>query len=245
MCDFSSQVPESEWSAEKGVQVVKRFLKKTKHAREAFWVALLNYSLSPLEGGMSPAEMLMGRRLRGRLPDFAVQPAAEVKKHMQKPRAGTSLPVLARGDTVRILDDSRWTVKAAIQDRVDPRSYVLRTEEGHTRRQNRQRIRKTDERFMLRDTEEEYEDNCLARDAGKPQPTEDYPPPSSVVQPGSTRESRDNHAEIMPAAENATSSTAVHHLTMMQAMAPEQAGNQANNQGAVDRCNDTGQRVRK
>lgn len=250
VCDFSHVIssprfPRANGLAEKGVQVVKRLLKKTKHAREAFWVALLNYRLSPQEGGMSPAEMLMGRRLRGRLPDFAVQPAAEVKKHVQKPRAGTSLPVLDRGDTVRILDDFGWTVKATVQDRIGPRSYVLRTEEGRTLRRNRQHIRRTDERFMLRDTEEEYEDNCLARDAGKPQPTEDYPPPSSVVQPGSTRESSDNHAEITPAAENATSSTAVHHPTMMQAMAPEQAGSQANHQGAVDRCNDTGQHVRK
>ncbi|KAL3188547.1 hypothetical protein MRX96_003507 [Rhipicephalus microplus] len=211
---------------------------------------------------MNPAEMLMERRLRGRLPDFPIQPAAEVKKHMQKPRAGTSLLISDRGNTGRILDDAEWIVKAAIatiQENVDPRSYVLRTEEGHTLRRNRQHIRKTGERFMLRDTKEEYEDNCQERDAGKPQPTEVYTPPSSVlqsgstgasrvdrpeigedavqpsgvVQPGSTRESRDNHAEITPAAENAMPSTAVHHPTMMRAMAPEQAGNHLNNQGAV------------
>ncbi|KAL3181662.1 hypothetical protein MRX96_008479 [Rhipicephalus microplus] len=111
--------------------------------------------------------MLMGRQLRRRLSDFAVQPAAEVKKHMQKSRARTSLSVLDRGDIVRILDDAWWTVKATIQDRVDPRFYVLRTEEGRTLRRNRQHIRKTGERFMLRDTAEEYEDNCREWDAGK------------------------------------------------------------------------------
>ncbi|KAL1466371.1 hypothetical protein MTO96_042780 [Rhipicephalus appendiculatus] len=97
---------------------------------------------------------------------------------------------------------------------------------------------------MLRDTEEEYEGNCLARDAGKPQPA-DYPHPSSVVEPGSTTEMIGDRLELTPAAENATSSTAVHHPTLMQAVAPEQAGNQANNQGAAETCNDTGQRVRK
>lgn len=98
---------------------------------------------------------------------------------------------------------------------------------------------------MLRDTEEEYEGNGLARDAGKPQPAEDYPPPSSVVQPGSTRESMGDRLEMTPAAEDATSATAVHHPTLMQAIAPEQAENQANNQGAAETCNDAGQRIRK
>ncbi|XP_037509561.1 uncharacterized protein LOC119386308 [Rhipicephalus sanguineus] len=243
--DRGPRFPRANGLAAKGVQVVKRPLKKTKHAREAFWVALLNYRLSPLEGGQSPAEVLMGRRPRGRLPDFAVQPAAEVKKHMQKPRAGTSLPVLDRGGTVRILDDSGWTVKANIQDRFDPRSYVLRTEEGRTRRRNRQHIRKTNERFMLRGTEEEYEGNCLAWDAGKPQPAEENPPPSSVVQPCSTRESMGDSPEMTPAAENATPSTAVHYPTLMQVIAPEQLGNQTNNQGTDETCNDTGPPVRK
>ncbi|KAL3222333.1 hypothetical protein MRX96_028432 [Rhipicephalus microplus] len=93
------------------VYMVKRPLKKTMHAREPFWVVLPNYRLSPLKASQSLTEMLMGRWLRGRLPDLAVQPAADVKKHMQKPRTGTSLPVLYRRDTVRILDDSGWTVK--------------------------------------------------------------------------------------------------------------------------------------
>ncbi|KAL1414999.1 hypothetical protein MTO96_007048 [Rhipicephalus appendiculatus] len=85
----------------------------------------------------------------------------------------------------------------------------------------------------------EYEGNYLARDAEKPQPAEDYPPPSSVVQPGSTRGSMSNHLELTPAAENATSSTAVNHPTLIQVIAPEQARNQANNQGAAETCNDT------
>lgn len=248
VCDFSHVIssprfPRANGLAEKGVQVVKRLLKKTKHAREAFWVALLNYRLSPLEGGESPSELLMGRRLRGRLPDFAVQLAAEVKKHVQQPKASSSLPVLDSGDTVRILDDSGWTIKATVQDRVDPRSYMLRTEEGRTIRRNRQHILKTQERFMLRDTDEEYEEGVHAQDAGQSQST--GPPSSSVFQPGSTRASMVDLPEMTPATDNATSSTTVHHPSVMQDKEPKEGGNQANDKDVAGACSDTGQSSRR
>lgn len=251
VCDFahvisSPRFPRANGLAEKGVQVVKRLLKKTKHASEPFWVALLNYRLSPLEDGQSPAELLMGRRLRGRLPDFAVQPSAEVKKHVQKPKNYTSLPVLAKGDTVRIQDDSGWTVKATVQDRVDPRSYVLRTEDGRCLRRNRQHILKTKETVMLRDADEEYEDNARnGTPAGQPQSAEDCPPASTVYQPYSTRASVADHPEVNPPADSAPASTTVQHPSVMQAKAPEQNDNQANNQGAAGSSSDTGQRTRR
>lgn len=242
----SPRFPRANGLAERGVQVVKRLPKKTKHARKPFWAALLNYRLSPLEDGQSPAELLMGRRLRGRLPDFAVQPSAEVKQHVQKPKDYTSLPVLANGHTTRILDDSRWTVKATIQDLVDPRSYALRTEDGRSLRRNRQHILKTKETFMPRDTDEEYEDNARgATPAGQPQSAEDCPPASTVYQPESTRASVADHPAVKPPADNSPASITVQHPNVMQAKAPEQDYNQANNQGAAGTSSDTVQRTRK
>ncbi|KAG0422560.1 hypothetical protein HPB47_001624 [Ixodes persulcatus] len=48
---------------------------------EDFWVGLVNYRCAPLEDGRAPCELLMGRRLHGRRPDFGVLPAPQVRKH--------------------------------------------------------------------------------------------------------------------------------------------------------------------
>lgn len=68
----SPEFPRSNGLAEKGVQVAKRILKKTKEARD-FWLGLLSYRSTPLEDGRSPGELLQGRRLRSTLPDFSNQ----------------------------------------------------------------------------------------------------------------------------------------------------------------------------
>lgn len=249
LCDFSHVIssprfPRANGPAEKRVRVVKRLLKKTKYAGEPFWVALLNYRLSPLEGGKIPDEPLMGRRPRGRLPDFAVQPSAQVKKHAQKPKDYTSLPVLAKGDTVRIRDDFGWTTKATIQDQVDPRSYLLRTENGRSVRGNRQHILKTKETLRLQDMDEEYEANALeVAPPGHPQSAQECPPPSTVHQPHSARASEADHPEAEPPDDNAPSTT-VQRSRVMQTETPEQDADQTND-GAAGTSNDTGQRIRK
>lgn len=241
----SPRFPRANGLAEKGVQVVKRLLKKTKHAREPFWVALLNYRLSPLEGGQSPAELLMGRRLRGRLLDFAVQPSAQVKKHVQKPKDYTFLPVLAKGDTVRIRDDFGWTTKATIQDQLEPRSYLLKTEDGRSLRRNRQHILKTKETFRLQDMDEEYEANAReVAPAGHPQSAQECPPPSTVHQPDSATASGADHPEPEPPGDNAPTATTVQRLRVRQTQTPEQDADQTND-GAAGTSNDTGQRIRK
>ncbi len=60
--------PQSNGKAEKGVQIVKSLLKKAIENCEYPYLAILNYRASPLENGLSPAEMLMKRKLRTRLP---------------------------------------------------------------------------------------------------------------------------------------------------------------------------------
>lgn len=66
----SPHFPCSNGLAERGVQIVKRIMKKSEHAQEDYRLGLLNYRSSPLEDGRSPSELLMGRRIRSRLPDF-------------------------------------------------------------------------------------------------------------------------------------------------------------------------------
>ncbi|KAJ8339615.1 hypothetical protein SKAU_G00364010 [Synaphobranchus kaupii] len=68
-----TELPTQPWEkanrkAEKGVQIVKRLLKKAAHSNTDPYLALMAYRAAPLESGKSPAELLMGRNIRTRLP---------------------------------------------------------------------------------------------------------------------------------------------------------------------------------
>ena len=54
--------------AENGVKIVKRLLTKAAEKGEDPYIAMLAYRDAPLEKGKSPAELLMGQKLRTRLP---------------------------------------------------------------------------------------------------------------------------------------------------------------------------------
>ena len=73
--------PKSNGKAEKGVQIVKRILKKAAHSGTDPFLAVLSYRALPLECVRSPAETLMGHKVRSRLPSFCLKdcPSAEVK----------------------------------------------------------------------------------------------------------------------------------------------------------------------
>lgn len=91
----SPHFPCSNGLAEKGVQIVKRIMKKSEHAQEDYWLGLLNYRSSPLEDdGRSPGELLMGRRIRSRLPDFTGPAPKAVHKKQQSSRGRRPLQPL-------------------------------------------------------------------------------------------------------------------------------------------------------
>ncbi|KAF7642853.1 hypothetical protein LDENG_00249640 [Lucifuga dentata] len=70
----SPHFPQSNGLAERGVQTVKSMLKKI-HANDGDpYLALLNLRNTPLEDvGVSPAQLLMGRRLRTKIPATSKQ----------------------------------------------------------------------------------------------------------------------------------------------------------------------------
>ncbi|XP_077508097.1 uncharacterized protein LOC144119310 [Amblyomma americanum] len=75
--------------------------------------------------GRSPAELLQGRRLRTRLPDFSQESKPPVKKPQQQ-SSGRPLHQLQPGQIVRVRGQA-WTQKAKVVEKVAPRSYNIAT----------------------------------------------------------------------------------------------------------------------
>ena len=70
----SPRYPQSNGESERAVQTLKNLWKKSKDS----YVALMTYRSTPFQNGCSPAEMLMGCRIRTTLPMIPVQLKPEV-----------------------------------------------------------------------------------------------------------------------------------------------------------------------
>ncbi|KAJ8341966.1 hypothetical protein SKAU_G00129500 [Synaphobranchus kaupii] len=144
----SPRYPQSNGLAEKGVQIVKRSLKKAMESNEDPYLAILNYRASPLENGLSPGEMLMKRKLRTRLPSARFrkeqrEPAAQETKQMEYYNRTTKpLRPLAQEEIVRVRCDGQWGPLAKVVKETTPRSYEVITEHGNTLRRNRRHLLK-------------------------------------------------------------------------------------------------------
>ena len=140
--------PQGTGEAERGVQTMKSLLRKAADP----YMAMLVYCSTPLEMGYSPAELLMGRRLRTTLPMVPEQlvpkppPKSIVKNrdtHLKERhkdnfdnrRGVKELPALSQGDSVWVPDRQS---SGEVIEHVSPRSYVIQTPEGSFRRNRRQ-----------------------------------------------------------------------------------------------------------
>lgn len=137
----SPHTPHSNGEAERAVQTVKRLWSKTpdKH------LALLDYRTTPLESvGLSPAQLLMGRRPRNKLPtarallrpmnydSLKVKHLLDKTKRTQKlyhdKRAVRPRPDLRPGDEVRMAPypgNQKWSPAVVVQPHSAPRSYIV------------------------------------------------------------------------------------------------------------------------
>lgn len=132
--------PKANGKAEKGVEIVKRLLKKAAEAKSDPYLALLTYRSSPLACGASPSELLMNRKLRNTLPQIPTKKKNTVakQKHMQlrwaqkkhHDKAARTLKPLLEHDVVRIEEPHSWSRKAVVLKEVCPRSYTVKTEDG-------------------------------------------------------------------------------------------------------------------
>lgn len=147
----SPTYPRSNGLAESSVKIVKGLMKKSED-RDDFQKSLLIYRSAPLENGLSPAQMLMGRRIRSNLPvsEDLLTPkgASKVRKERERQkvkqkqlhdRTAKSLPTLRCGDRVRLRDinTGTWRQQGHVEEELSSRSYRIQTECGLSLRRNR------------------------------------------------------------------------------------------------------------
>ncbi|KAL9955782.1 hypothetical protein ACROYT_G037161 [Oculina patagonica] len=153
----SPHYPQANVEVERAVQTVKKLWRKNddKH------LALLDYRTTPLPDiELSPAQLLMGRRLRNKLPmkESLLQPASndqykvsrylektkEIQKKYHDRHASKDLKELQPGTKVRMQPwtaAKEWKPATVVQHHHTPRSYVVQGENGRKYRRNRQHLR--------------------------------------------------------------------------------------------------------
>ena len=175
----SPRYPQSNGLAERAVQTAENILKKAKVEGKDFQLGLLAYRNTPIEEiGLSPAQMLMGRRTRTQLPTTPAllepqYPTGNIKDGLSRRRAEIQqqyynrnakvLKPLNTGDTVRVRKPGQKTWTPAVVTRVTnaPRSYVVNSE-GTSYRRNRRDLIKTTEATNHQQRLEDSETNTTS-----------------------------------------------------------------------------------
>ena len=125
-------------------------------------MAMLNYRNTPLDCGKSPAQLLMNRELKTRLPQAFLESQAQDSKTLEKIRKIKSnqkrnydkrtkkLKPILEGQTVRLYDSRQkgYPEKGVVSSKHSHQSYNVLTEQGHTLRRNREHLRTTLETFQ-------------------------------------------------------------------------------------------------
>lgn len=116
---------------------------------------LMNYRASPIDGvGLSPSQLLMNRQLRTKLPITSdrLNPkvvesskpqlvARQAKQKHYYDRQSTILPDINRGEIIRMQKDSKHWEPAVIDQKLDDRSYLVRTGDSKVYRRNRRHLK--------------------------------------------------------------------------------------------------------
>ncbi|KAK7106504.1 hypothetical protein V1264_017754 [Littorina saxatilis] len=174
----SPRYPQANGEAERAVQTLKQLLLKAEDP----YVAMLNYRATSLQCGFSPAERLMGRRLRTKvpavpnllIPDWPkfhdmrsadVQQKEAQKKNHDKRHRAQPLPTLKPGERVWLKTPTEK--EAVILRPVAPRSYELQTKTGIQRRNRRHLNRRLSDAPTPKQSPDKAS-TTIPTDAGRP-----------------------------------------------------------------------------
>lgn len=145
----SPHYPRSNGMAERYVQTIKQFLKKSEDSDEDIYPSLLAYRETPVTGCIySPAEMLFNRCIRSTLPITSqalrpteVKPTEMLKQRQQLAKSyydksAKDLPALTTGDSVfmRTNVEKHWTPATVVGHHQNPRSYLVDNGQNLVRR---------------------------------------------------------------------------------------------------------------
>ena len=153
--------PQSNGQSERFVQTIKNYLKKTHSEGKDVYTTLLEYRATPIAGiSASPAQLLMSRRLKTKLPTTSnlLKPAvvedarnrlvSRQQRQKQFYDRGTKFRRKYReGDSVRARLDKTWDKAVISQVHQTPRAYVVTTPEGQSYRRNQRFIRDSPDPF--------------------------------------------------------------------------------------------------
>ncbi|XP_061170309.1 uncharacterized protein LOC133179617 [Saccostrea echinata] len=175
---------QSNGQAERMVQTVKRLIMKSTDP----FKALLDYRNTPLDIGLSPAQLFLNRRLKTSLPTSAplLKPLGmdtkeiksmlknrqlKTKIHYDK-HAGQGLEPLRAGDPVFIYTEGSWKPGEVLERHSSPRSYVVQASDGRKLRRNRRHLRTT--RYRAAQTQANGNDNRIEYSCVNPETVHDH-----------------------------------------------------------------------
>ncbi|RXN16535.1 dynein heavy chain axonemal [Labeo rohita] len=151
--------PQANGQSERAIQTVKNLLKKAQESQRDPYIALLEYRNAPMDGvKLSPAQMLMGRRLKTKLPTSTklLRPQLyrnvhkDIKDRQLKQKSyfdcgAKQLPPIATGEKVRVKVKNNWQPAIVLRSHEKPRSFVIQRPDGNVFRRNRRDLLKTRE----------------------------------------------------------------------------------------------------
>ena len=173
---------------------MKSILTKAKNDNKDPYLPILdNFNKQPTNDIHSPAQRLMGRRTKTRLPtsdslrNFMNIDPEEVNQHRKRTNKNSqryhdhgkrTLRSLHRGDSCRIQTKDGWIPTKVVRASAEPRSYVVETETRQYRR-NRNSLLKTRENIVLPQIKEPENEPEPTPSTGRATPT----PQSTVPKP--------------------------------------------------------------
>lgn len=159
----SPRYPQSNGFIERQIQTVKSIMKKTKQSNTDLDMALLHWRSTPISNSLpSPAQLLMGRRMRSNITTCIrdnnpqhdqVTDQLSQRQQTQKfyhDRKAHDLPPLYPGQPVSVVNPNTglWNPAVIKEKCVEPRSYLLSTNNGNIYRRNRHQLRERNPAFQ-------------------------------------------------------------------------------------------------